>query len=108
MDTSSQRFIGTTSIDEVLHFQIHRLVTNLFKSFLVVIEDIGEEHDDALAKMEEALPEAYKPYVRLADAFDEAKAKRLRSRILDAGNDCLRDIKAQIDNYDISLRQPKN
>lgn len=105
---SSQRFLGTTSVDDVLRFQVHRLITHLFKSLLCVIEDLGEDHDKALRKLHEALPDQYRSLVTLADHFDEAKGKQLRSRILDAGNDCLRDVDAQIQFYDIALRTPKN
>lgn len=104
----SQRFIGTTSVDDVLRFQINRLITNLFKSLLCVIEDLGEDHDKALRKLHDALPEQHRVLVTLADHFDEEKARQLRSRILDAGNDTLRSVDDQIAFYDIALKTPKN
>lgn len=105
---TNQHFIGQTNVEDVLRFQMDRLVTQLFKTFLVVIEDLADDHDEALQRIEDALPTEYKPYVKLADYFDEARAARLRSKILDAGNGCLRDLQTHIDHYEISLKQPKN
>lgn len=106
--THSQHFIGNTSVDDVLRFQVDRLVKTLFKSFLVIIEDLAEDHDRALEKLSDVLPDNFKPYVKLADYLDEETALRLRGKILDAGNSCLRELQAQIDQYDISLPRPKN
>jgi hypothetical protein len=94
------------NLEDVLRFQADRLVKQLFKTFLVVMEDLAEDHDSALQKIEDALPDQYKPYVKLGDYFDEAKADRIRNKILDAGNDCLRELDKQISYYDISFKKP--
>ncbi len=93
-------------MDDVLRFQLHRLVTNLFKQQLALLEELEEDHDVALARLHDSLPPEYQAYVKLADYLDENKAKRLRGKVLDAGNDVLRQIDEQFQRYDISLRKP--
>lgn len=106
MDGSqSQYFIGQTEVGDVLRFQADRLIRQLFKTLLVVMEDLAIEHDAALGRIEDALPDQYKAYVKCADWLDEAKAKQIRSKILDAGNDCLREVDKQILNYDIGFKK---
>lgn len=89
---------------KVLRFQHERIVKNLFKRFLVMLEDLGRDHDAALGKLHDALPEQYKPFVDLADYLDEAKAEILRSKVLGAGNDALRELGSVTDQFEISLR----
>lgn len=98
--------MATYSVDpeEVLRFQMHRLVTSLFKSFLIILEDLGAEHDEALEKLYTALPEEYKPFVNLADYFTEQKGELLRKKVLDAGNDTRRQIDEVLKSFTITLK----
>jgi hypothetical protein len=89
---------------EALRFQVKRQVTTLFKSFLVVLEDLGLEHDEALKMLKDKLPESYKVYVELADHFTEEKEERLRSKILGTGNDCWRSIEEELKKYEIRFK----
>lgn len=93
-------------MDDVLHFQARRIVTNLFKTFLIAMEDLAEDHDEALGKLEAALPPELKGYVALADYLTEERAERLRSKILDAGNGAWRELEEQLNHYDIRLKNP--
>ncbi len=103
----SQHRIGETEIGDVLRFQADKEIRQLFKTFLVVIEDLTVEHDAALGRIEAALPDQYKPYIRVADWLDETKASLIRSKILDAGNNCLRAIDGHIQNFDIGFKTPQ-
>jgi len=89
---------------EVLRFQIDRNVVMLFKGFLVVLEDLGVEHNSALEKLYNALPEQYKPFVDLADYLTESKGQALRSKVLGAGNDTRRSIEEIIKNFNITIK----
>lgn len=89
---------------EILHFQAHRIITNFYKEMLVMIEDLAEEHDDALCKLQDNLPDQYKKYVDLADYFPEEKSIKLRKRILDRGNDAIRQIEDQLKNFEIKIK----
>lgn len=91
--------------DDVLRFQIKRILTNLFKKYLVILEDLGIEHDIAFQKFHDMLPEQYQPYVVMADYFGEEKEKVLRSKVLGAGNDALRELEDQLKNFDITIKR---
>jgi hypothetical protein len=57
-----------------------------------ILEDLANDHDFAMAKLRDALPPEFKPYVALADHFDEVKFGTLRNRMLRACNDARREI----------------
>ena len=48
----------------------------LFKEFLVTLEELAEEHDEALAKLAAALPSEYHTHLNLADYYTIDKAKK--------------------------------
>jgi hypothetical protein len=91
--------------EELLRFQIRRLVTVLFKSFLVILEDLGLDHDAALQLLYDKLPPEYRPYVELADYLTVDKGDRLRKKVLTAGNDCCRQIEEILKSFTITLKQ---
>ena len=88
----TQNVVYDPDAREVLRFQLHRSTIALFKSYLIILEDLGLDHDTAMSKLYDALPEQYRPYVDLADYLTEEKGKQLRSKILGTGNDTLRAI----------------
>jgi hypothetical protein len=67
---------------EFVRFQINRKVTNLYKQFLFMLEDLdGDGYD---------IPD---------EVF-----QKLRKRVLDYGNDAIREIEENLDNFDIELK----
>lgn len=90
--------------EEVLRFQQKRILTALFTSFLITLEDLGLEHDTALDKLTAALPAEYKTYVDLADYFDEDKGQILRKRVLDRGNHAVRELDEVTRQFSIAFR----
>ncbi len=81
---------------------IERHIVNLFKECLMIMEQLEEEHDEAMEKLYSALPETYRTYVKLADHFTEEKADRIRRAILQRGNDCKRAVNIELDQYDLT------
>ena len=72
---------GNKSKDFV-RFQINRKVTNLYKQFLFILEDLdGDGYD---------IPE---------EVF-----QKHRKRVLDYGNDTIREIEENLDNFEIKLK----
>lgn len=83
-----------------------RLATNRVIAINVsILEDLANEHDAAMAKLREALPHEFKPYVALADHFDEIKFGTLRNRILRACNDARREIEDTVASLRLEGRQ---
>ncbi len=97
--------INAPSASEVLLFQSVRLFKNMFKAHLVTLENLAEEHDIALNKLIDALPEEYRNFVALADYYTETKQQILRKQTLGHGNDMMREFERLVDNFNIEYKQ---
>ena len=91
--------------EDIVSFQIRRNVTLLFKSQLELLEDIADEHDNAMRKLSEKLPKEYRDYLELADYLNEQKFEMLRKRILGKGNDCIRNIEEAMKDFEIKVKK---
>ncbi len=87
-------------------FTLSRHVTTLFKECLAIMEQLHEEHYEAMEKLHSALPPEYKDYVNLADHFTDEKRERLRRAILARGNDCRRAVHDELEQFDLTFRAP--
>ena len=85
----------------MLKAQTRLAVTLLFKGYLVLLEDLATEHDDAMNRLEDNLPQNLKPYVAVADYWSDAKMDSMRRKILGSGNDLIREIEGVIDSLKI-------
>ena len=63
-------------------FQVNRKVTNLYKQFLFILEDLQEQGYN----------------------IPEQQFQRIRKRVLDHGNDCIRETEEYLESFDIDLR----
>ena len=67
---------------DFLKFQVTRKVTNLYKNFLFILEDLqGEDYN-----------------------ISEEAYKRSRKRVLDHGNDSIREIEEYLEKFEIRLK----
>lgn len=64
---------------------IKRSITRLFLSFIYILEDIVSE-----------------------GKLTEEEFQRLRKRILDKGNNCIRDINLELENFDFLFKNKDN
>ena len=71
-----------TKEQEFLKFQVTRKVTNLYKNFLFILEDL--KHEDY-------------------NISDESY-KKSRKRVLDYGNDTIREIEEYLEKFDVRLK----
>jgi hypothetical protein len=78
-------------------------VTTFFKNCLKIIEDMKADHDFHYQKLYENIPEQYHPIINAANHFDEKKLSWIRKRILDGGNESLRNFASEIENFSISF-----
>ena len=85
-----------------MEFQVNRNIVNLYKSFLVLTEDLHHENQSAFAKLKRIFPDD-SDIIDQANCIDEGKMEYLRKRILDAGNDCVRQTVSDLENYSINL-----
>ena len=90
-------------LKELLEFQINRNIINLYKSFLVNIEDVHQQHKASFNKLKEALPEN-QDLINQADYWDESRMEFLRKKILDGGNDARREIIGQLEKFNLTIK----
>jgi hypothetical protein len=81
----------------------HRNTKRLFKSFLILLEDLKTEHDIHFCKLRKNLPE-HKALIEQADYFDESKMQYLRKKILDTGNENIRNNDDDLEKFTIEFQ----
>ena len=85
--------ILTSKTDQAIRF--------LFKNFLILLEEMQKEHENNFDKLYEALPEEYHDLIDMADYFDETKFEIYRKRVLDFGNEILRNHMDDLQHYEV-------
>lgn len=90
-------------LKELLEFQINRNIINLYKSFLIIMEDMHDQHNSNYKKLKKALPENLE-LINQADYWDEARMEFLRKKVLDNGNDALREIIGQLEQFNLTIK----
>ena len=81
-------------LKDLLSFQIHRNIVNLYKRYLNLIEDLQEEHVNMLNKLNKKVD---LETLKNVDYFDENKYNYIRKKILDLGNETAREIDKTLD-----------
>lgn len=66
---------------DFLRFQVNRKVTNLYKNFLFMVEDLYNSKE-----------------------ISEESFQRVRKRVLDYGNDTIREIEENMENFEFKLK----
>ena len=84
-----------------LSLQSSREVSSLFKMMLIMLEDMKKDHDFHYQKLYENIPEEYHSIINTADHFTVEKVNWIIKRILDQGNESIRNLYSEIDNYTV-------
>ena len=77
-----------------------RNTKRLFKSFLILLEDLKTEHEIHFCKLRKNLPQ-HKELIEQADYFDDQKMQYLRKKILDTGNENIRTNDDDLEKFTI-------
>jgi hypothetical protein len=85
---------------EIFLFQVERNIKTLYKAFLASVEELQQRHDESLDKLESMIPEQAE-LISAINTFDEEEVRRVRKKVLDGGNDCLRNIEEAAKNCGI-------
>jgi hypothetical protein len=83
-----------SKIKEFVLFQISRNIVILYKRYINLLEDLQEEHINMLNKLNSKVD---LETLKNVDYFDENKYNYLRKRILDLGNETIREIDKTVD-----------
>ncbi len=93
-----------TKESEVSQYFIRKYITRLFKTFLDINEEIKSEHEIMLDKVESKTSEEFAQNI---DYFTSAKSEYFRKKILDNGNECIREISAFFEVFDLKVNEKK-
>jgi len=91
------------SIKDIISFQVHRNIINLYKGYFVITEDLLREHKAFLSKLQDGTLDDLD--IESIDYFTDEKYDHIRKRILDHGNDCVREIEKALEFVDITLKE---
>ena len=78
-------------------------ISKLFKMMLMMVEDMKQDHDFHYEKLYENIPNEYHAVINTANHFTPQKVNWIRKRILDIGNESIRNLGSALDNYTVSF-----
>jgi hypothetical protein len=87
---------------EFLSDRVNGSTKSLFKSFLVLVEDLQAENQICFSKLKHHLPE-HSDIIDQANYFDEDKMQYLRKKILDIGNESIRGANSDFEKFTIKF-----
>tara|TARA_B100000131_G_C17685064_1_gene438134 strand:+ start:218 stop:499 length:282 start_codon:yes stop_codon:yes gene_type:complete len=76
---------------------------SLFKGFLVLLEDLYTEHQIHFKKLKQNAPE-YEQLIAQADYFDRDKLQYYRKKVLDIGNESIRETNSDLEKFTINFK----
>lgn len=88
---------------ETLAKKSSKSISQLFKQYLMLIEDLKFEHDQYLKKIKSEMPSEYHNVIDNADTFNEEKMSRIRKRVLDLGNEAIRSFDSEMNDFSVSF-----
>ena len=86
-----------------LNQESHDEISRLFKMMLMLVEDMKKDHDFHYDKLYENIPDEYHKIINAANHFTPQKVNWIRKRILDIGNESIRNFGSTLDNYTVSF-----
>ena len=78
-------------------------ISSLFKLMLMMVEGMKKDHDFHYDKLYNEIPSEYHSVLRAADHFTDDKVSWIRKRILDFGNESIRNLDSKLDNYTVTF-----
>src|ERR1017187_1331001 len=88
----------------LIKIQTHKEINSLLKTFLMIIEDIKNNHDIMLKKAQINVDQSY---LNDINYFTPQFFEQLRKRVLDFSNDTDRSILAFLDYFDFTINKEK-
>ncbi len=88
---------------EFVLFQLQRNITNLYKNYIILSEELHREHKVFLKKLGDS--GVSRELIKKLDYFDDSKYTYIRKRVLDLGNEINRDLEKYFDLINIELNE---
>lgn len=93
----SQQHVSLPDATTLLKTKIALAINRLMATYLAQLEQLGDEHDEAMGKLMDALPVEHRASVHLADIYGEVRFDAIRRAVLKAGNDGRRELDEHVD-----------
>lgn len=88
---------------ETLSKQSTKSISYLFKQYLMLIEDLKFEHSEYVKRLKNNIPYEHHKVIDSAEYFNDQKMSWLRKRVLDIGNETIRSLDNDIDDFTINF-----
>ena len=85
-------------------FTISRNIVVLYKRYINLVEDLKEDHRTYVGKVSKKIDD--KEFLKNVEYFDEEKYNYIRKKILDLGNESIREIENFSELVDIDFKEP--
>lgn len=93
----THQHISLPSPPDLLKAKIQMAVNRLMATYLGNLEELADEHDEAMGKLMDALPIELRVNVHLADVYGEARFDAIRRHVLKTGNEQKRELFELVD-----------
>ena len=94
--------IDEAKIKEYVVFQFQRNIVNFYKNQLNIIEDLKSDHRQFVNKLFTIAP---KEHVKNMDYFDVDKYNYIRKKVLDGGNEIVREFEKAFSHLEINIKE---
>jgi len=95
------------TFDHITHDTVDTYVKStktLFKSFLIMLEDLHIDHNIHFDKLKDSIPSEYHSLIDQADYLDKDKMQYLRKKVLDVGNSSIRNINLKLEEFNVEFK----
>jgi len=87
-------------VEKLVSTESKRLVTRIFKHSLMVLEDLRYQHLASVKELKDLNPQE----LESLNYLDFTRYSLLRKRILDNGNESIRDLENFLENFEFKLK----
>jgi hypothetical protein len=88
-------------LKEYIKFQYSRNIISLYKKYFEMIDDLKHDHENMVKKIAD---NSSGDFAKNIDYFNNDKYNYIRKKILDAGNDAIRNIDTSFKSINITLK----
>lgn len=89
---------------KILNESSDKEIKSLFKTMLMLVEDMRKDHIFHYEKLYQEIPKKYHSVIKTADHFTPEKLAWIRKRILDHGNESARNMQKEIENFKVTFK----
>ena len=93
-----------TELKDIISFQVHRNIINLYKKYFEITEDLLRDHKLYKDRIKSITLDDTASVDDL-DYFTEDRFNQTRKKILDAGNDAVREIDKTLEFVSVNLKE---